>query len=125
MISLNSLLIRISFLVCLVLLVMVTVTAQVPKPSPTPVTPKSTVKGRVLYDDTNDPLRRSSISLMQLPERPGNFSAATDRNGKFEIRDVPAGVYFVLVDSPGIISTLSFSKIEEGPRPPAYDSTQQ
>jgi len=124
MISLNSLLIRISFLVCLVLLVMVTVTAQVPKPSPTPVTPKSTVKGRVLYDDTNDPLRRSSISLMQLPERPGNFSAATDRNGKFEIRDVPAGVYFVLVDSPGIISPIAFLKIDEARGPEAFDSKE-
>lgn len=41
----------------------------------------------MLYDDTNGPLRRSSISLVQLPER-GNFSGATDRNGKFEIRDV-------------------------------------
>jgi Carboxypeptidase regulatory-like domain len=101
----------------------ISLAAQTPKPpaaAQEPPAPKSTVKGRVVYDDTSDPVRRAPVTLLQLPER-GQHSSATGRDGKFEIRDVPAGVYFVMVDSPGIISPVSFLKIDENGPPEALN----
>lgn len=104
----SSLLSRLSFCLFLISIAAAAIAAQVPQPSPTPNVPKSVVKGRVLYDDTNDPVRRSRISLVQLVNDRSNLNSATDRDGRFEIREVPAGVYFVLLESPGIISPISF-----------------
>jgi len=78
-----------------------------------PPAPRCTVKGRVVYDDNNHPVRRSNVTLTQLPDR-GEFSSATDRDGRFEIHGVPAGVYFVVVDSPGLITPYAFMKFSEG-----------
>ncbi|MGZ5484249.1 MAG: carboxypeptidase regulatory-like domain-containing protein, partial [Pyrinomonadaceae bacterium] len=93
--------------------------AQVP-PSPNPQTepPRFSVKGRVVYDNTDRPVRRSPISLIQFPDRGGSgeFSSATDRAGRFVIDNVPAGIYFVLVNSPGIITPLAFMSLnDKGP----------
>src|SRR5258706_14924567 len=72
-----------------------------PTPFESPV-PKSIVKGRVVYEDTSRPVRRSPIVLFQLTNQRPELSSATDREGKFEIKEVPAGVYFAMVNSPGI-----------------------
>lgn len=85
-------------------------------PPKEPSVPTSTVKGRVVFDDTNRPVRRAPITLVQLPER-GQFSTATDREGKFVIEDMPAGVYFAFVDSPGIIAPFAFMSLTEGGPP--------
>ena len=58
--------------------------------------------------------------LLHFPER-GQLTAATDRDGRFEIKDVPAGVYFVVVDSPGLITPLAFMQFAEGSAPETVD----
>jgi hypothetical protein len=74
---------------------------QGPTPSATPApTPKSTVRGRVVYDDTEHPVRRAEISLTQIPDR-GNMKSATDRQGRFTIKNVPAGTYYVSAKTKG------------------------
>jgi hypothetical protein len=85
-----------------------------PNPAETPV-PKSIVKGRVVYEDSSRPVRRSPIILFQLMDGP-ELSSSTDRDGRFVIKNVPAGVYFAMVNSPGIISPLPFMQItDKGP----------
>src|ERR1041385_6894375 len=118
-----SLMKRLSFCVFLIPIATASIAAQVPQPSPTPTVPKAVVKGRILYDDTNDPVRRSRISLIQLVNDRSNLSSATDRDGRFEIREVPAGIYFVLLESPGIISPIAFMRgSDNNPGPPeAFD----
>src|SRR5881392_795085 len=72
--------------------------SPVAKPSPVePPAPTATVKGRVVYDDTDRPVRRSPVSLLQLADGP-TPSSATDRDGKFAIKNVSPGAYFVLVN---------------------------
>jgi hypothetical protein len=118
-----SLLSRLSFCSFLISIAAAGIAAQVREPSPTPNIPKAVVKGRVVYDDTNDPVRRSRINLLQLANDRGSLNSATDRDGRFEIREVPAGIYYVLLESPGIISPISFLKGNENDnRPPeAFD----
>lgn len=71
----------------------------------------STVRGRVVYDDTERPLRRVQVRIYD----PGGDSnrqqrtAWTDGNGEFILKDVAAGKYYVLVDAPGIIRQEAFN----------------
>ena len=119
----SPLLNRLSFCLFLISIAAASIAAQVPQPSPTPTVPKAVVKGRVVYDDTNDPVRRSRVNLVQLVNDRSNLTSATDRDGRFEIREVPAGVYFVLLESPGIISPISFLRgnSDNVGRPEAFD----
>lgn len=95
-----------------------------PKPSPPPGIPgsadlekmlreqeqppeNSTIRGRVFYQNTGRPVRRSSIVL--LPEKNGkDYSGLTDSNGYFEVKNVRAGTYYPLVNAPGVISPLAY-----------------
>ena len=86
-----------------------------PRPAEPPK-PLATVKGRVVYDDTNRPVRRSPISLLQLATGPSQ-SSATDRDGRFVIKNVAAGAYFVLVNSPGIITPFAFMSLSDSGPP--------
>ncbi|HKO35491.1 MAG TPA: carboxypeptidase regulatory-like domain-containing protein [Pyrinomonadaceae bacterium] len=80
-----------------------------------PEIPKFVVSGRVVYDNSERPVRRAQISLAQLPEQgsAGEYTSATDRDGRFAIAGVPAGVYFAFVNSPGIITPLAFASLAE------------
>ena len=91
--------------------------AQKADASASPQIPTFTVKGRVVFDDTNRPARRAQIALVQLPDsRAAERSSATDRDGRFVIDGVSTGVYFAMVNLPGIISPLAFmSMSEKGP----------
>jgi Carboxypeptidase regulatory-like domain len=92
--------------------------AQKVDSSSEPQIPKFTVKGRVVFDNTDRPVRRAQISLIQLPNTRsvGERSSATDRDGRFVIDEVPTGVYFAMVNLPGIISPLAFMSLtERGP----------
>ncbi len=78
---------------------------------------QSIVRGRAVYDDTDRPVRRARVMLLESsggrsPER----SAMTNAYGEFQVKDVPAGSYFVMVDAPGIITPISFIDIEEAER---------
>lgn len=103
------------WLVALNLSLLVPVAAQRPSPSPPlePPAPKSIVRGRIVYADNGSPVRRSTVTLMQLPERGRELTGATGRDGRFEIQNVPAGVYFVIADSPGLITPIAFMKFNE------------
>ena len=87
-----------------------------PAPTP-PQIPTFIVKGRVVFDNTDRPVRRTQISLFQLPsDRAGERTSVTDRDGRFVIENVPTGVYFAMVNAPGIISPLAFMTLtEKGP----------
>ena len=110
------LLARIAAGVCLLLLPSCAF-AQKATISTEPQIPKFTVKGRAVFDDTDRPVRRAQIALMQLPSSRGlEMSGVTDRDGQFVISDVPAGVYVAMVNLPGIISPLAFmTATERGP----------
>lgn len=73
---------------------------------------KSVVRGRAVYDDTGRPVRRARVMLLEMsshgPERVG----MTNASGEFQIKGVPAGSYFVMVDAAGIITPLSFVDLE-------------
>jgi hypothetical protein len=78
--------------------------------------PKSQVKGRVVYEDGDKPVRRAPIMLITLQSRE-NLDSATDRHGSFVIKHVPAGRYFVMINAPGIITPFSFMKIGDNGNP--------
>ncbi len=89
---------------------------------PPPQIPTFTVKGRVVFDDTNRAARRAQIALIQLAESRGaEHSSATDRDGRFVIDNVPTGVYFAMVNLPGIISPLAFMGLNERGPAESYD----
>lgn len=75
---------------------------------------KSTVHGRVIYEDTRRPLRRVQVTIYD-PAAKSNtrhLVAWTDGRGEFQIADVPAGKYFVMVDAPGIIRSRPYDSKE-------------
>lgn len=80
----------------------------------TPTTPRgnSTVRGRVVYEDTGRPLRRVRVMLLDVVRRGDGglrqFMAVTDLRGEFTVRNVVAGKYSVFVDAPGIIRQSPF-----------------
>jgi Carboxypeptidase regulatory-like domain len=99
--------------------------AQDKPPAPLPGQPetpvaKSTVKGRIVYEDTTRPLRRAPVTLFQLTNGP-DLTSATDREGKFVIKDVPAGIYFAVVNSPGIITPYAYMNITDKDQPESID----
>ena len=79
---------------------------------PTPEPPKSTVRGRVFYEDTGRAVKRTSIMLMG---KGGGreLSGLTDNNGVFEIKDVVAGTYYAFVNAPGVVSPLAYADISK------------
>ncbi len=81
--------------------------------SPTPApTPKSNVSGRVIYADTQRPLRRISVSLVSVVPggAGGESSTATDEQGYFTFKNIAAGSYLVAVNAPGVVAPTSFLK---------------
>src|ERR1051325_4355683 len=107
---------------CLVLVVMlpafVAAQRRTANPAPTPPQiPTFIVKGRSVFDTSDRPVRRTQIALFQLPsDRGGERTSVTDRDGRFVIEDVPTGVYFAMVNAPGIISPLAFMTLtDKGP----------
>ncbi|MBV9959872.1 MAG: carboxypeptidase regulatory-like domain-containing protein [Acidobacteria bacterium] len=74
---------------------------------------QSVVRGRAVYDDTGRPIRRARVLLLEIESRGSERSGNTNNSGEFEIKDVPAGSYFVMVDIAGVITPLSFVDLEE------------
>lgn len=81
-----------------------------PAVSPTPPA-NSVIRGRAVFDETNRPVRRASVHLLVS----GTFGAQqrvvlTDVNGQFRIEGVGAGSYFIFVESPGVLTPISFAQ---------------
>ena len=80
-------------------------------PTPAPVPAHSTVRGRVFYADTGRAVKRAPIMLMREKGLggPGNMpSGLTDNDGNFQMKDIEAGVYYAMVNAPGVVSPLAF-----------------
>ena len=80
---------------------------------PTPEPPKSTVRGRVFYEDTGRAVKRASIMLMG---KGGGreVSGLTDNNGVFQIKNVTAGTYYAFINAPGVVSPLAYADLTKG-----------
>lgn len=74
---------------------------------------QSVVRGRAVYDDTGRPIRRARVLLLEIESRGSERTGNTNSSGEFQIKDVPAGSYFVMVDIAGVITPLSFVDLEE------------
>jgi hypothetical protein len=87
--------------------------------------PTATVRGRVVYSDTGNPVRRTHLILSGSKETAGQeFSVLTDGRGEFEIKNIREGKYFAWVNTPGVISPFnaisSLDKLFENPDENAY-----
>jgi protocatechuate 3,4-dioxygenase beta subunit len=97
----------------------VTPTPGQPRDSgPQATTGTAVISGRITDADTGMPVRRASIQLGQRNARGEPRAATTDDQGRFEIRELPAGDYFVNVRKAGYAS-LAFGqrRWSETPRP--------
>lgn len=76
-------------------------------------TGQSIISGRVLFVDTGRPLRRATVKLHLNLNHPPVRSTPTNHRGEFRFTEVPAGSYFVMAASPGIVSSNSSFAITE------------
>lgn len=90
-----------------------TTTKIVEKAAQEVVPSKSVVRGRAVYDDTNRPVRRARVILMEMNGQGPQRLGRTSGSGEFQIKDVPAASYFVMIDASGIITPLSFVDLED------------
>ena len=78
--------------------------------------PTAAIRGRVFAGDTGKPLRRARVAV-NAPELPGPpRTASTDLDGRYEIKELPAGRYTVSVGRSGYLS-LSYGQrrpLEQG-----------
>jgi hypothetical protein len=63
--------------------------------SPEQKTGTAIIRGRVVAADTGRPLRRARVALSG-QNRATSRTATTDLQGRYELRDLPAGRYYVL-----------------------------
>jgi len=79
------------------------VTAGGPPPRDNrPATGRSVIRGRVLSDN-GQPMRRATVRA-NAPEMRGARSTSTDTEGRYEIRDLPAGQYTINVSKPAFVN---------------------
>lgn len=72
----------------------------------------STVYGRAIYHDSEQPVRRVKVVLRNLANLgPEELTAITNARGEFRIEGVPAGRYFIGVNGRGVVSTDSFIEL--------------
>ena len=71
----------------------------------------ATVRGRLIYEDTNRPLRYAMITLVAEQETYNLYSSKfvkTDENGDFVFKNVKPGTYTVYVKSDGVLNQDSY-----------------
>jgi hypothetical protein len=88
--------------------------AAQPQPQPqrtaadAPKSPAAIVRGRVIAGDTGLPLRRAQVRLNSTDLTAGdsheNRVVTSDADGKYEVRDLPAGRYSVAASKAGYVS---------------------
>ncbi|HKY41801.1 MAG TPA: carboxypeptidase-like regulatory domain-containing protein [Pyrinomonadaceae bacterium] len=75
---------------------------------------RSTIYGRVVYEDTDRPVGSVRVMLRSATSfGPEQLIGTTNRRGEFRIGGVPAGRYFIGVDSSGFVATDSFINLDE------------
>jgi hypothetical protein len=76
---------------------------QGPKAAPPPPKPGA-IRGRVVAADSGKPLLRASVTVLSASDgRTSRLVASTNAQGRFEIKDVPAGSYYVSVAKAGYL----------------------
>ena len=76
--------------------------------------PTSHLRGRIVYDDTGRPVRRARVLLLEDGSSEGTGdSALTNANGEFDIAEVKAGRYFIIVEGPGLLTPYSFLNVDD------------
>ena len=74
----------------------------------------STVYGRAVYDDTERPVGRAQVVLRSATSfGPEQITGTTNARGEFRIERVPAGRYFIGVNSSGLVAPEAFVNFEE------------
>ncbi len=75
---------------------------------------RSMISGRVVYEDTDRPVSRVRVTLRSANSfGPEELTGTTNARGEFRISGVPAGRYFIGVNSSGFVSTDSFISLDE------------
>lgn len=78
-----------------------------PASVPTTTRSKSTVRGRVIYDDTGRPLRVTDVSVFKMTRPIQDYSTTTNERGEFSVENLPAGKYAVIARGPEITVCLT------------------
>jgi carboxypeptidase family protein len=80
---------------------------QAPAANQTPAT--ATIRGHVFAGDTSQPLRKAQVRAIQIDVAPGpnatreNRLVTTDSDGKYELKDLPAGRYNLSASKGGYV----------------------
>lgn len=93
--------------------------APPPKAMPkavTPVSAKTTLRGRVFYEDTGRSVRRTSVMLMPVEGGGRELSGITDNDGNLEIKNVPTGRYYAFINAPGVVSPMAYADFRKAGR---------
>lgn len=81
--------------------------------------PKATLRGRVYAQDTGAPLKRAQLSLRsQGGPQSDPFTAITDAQGAYELKNVPAGNYTLYCSRSGFVSVTYGQKSPNQPPVP-------
>ena len=62
------------------------------------------MRGRVIFADSEQPLRRATLRLRKEFNRDFLKRTVSGKRGEFSFQDVPAGTYYIDVDAPGVVS---------------------
>jgi hypothetical protein len=73
---------------------------------------KTTLRGHVSYEGTGKPVRRARLILLARNNRGAEVTGITNARGEFQIKNVPEGKYFIMVDAAGIVTPISLIDIE-------------
>lgn len=110
----------------LIILVCLVVTSgicaqETPPPALAENPAESVVRGRVFYEDTGRPVRRTAVRLVSdsLGDSLYGYGSRgmTDGDGYYEIKNVRKGTYYPVVTAPGIISFLAYAKLSYSDAP--------
>ena len=75
---------------------------------------RSTVYGRAVYSDTEKPVGHANVVLRSVTSfGPEQITGSTNGRGEFRITGVPAGRYFIGVNSSAVVAPESFINMDE------------
>jgi hypothetical protein len=83
------------------------------------------ISGRVVGGDADKPLRRAQVRLQGKGEPEGR-TVSTDEDGRYEVRDLPAGTYSVMASKGGYVTVVyGQRRTFELPRPISLSAGQR
>jgi hypothetical protein len=68
---------------------------------------RSVVRGRVVFGDSEQPLRRATLRLRKEFNRDFLKRTISGKRGEFNFEGVPAGTYYIDVEAPGIVTPMN------------------